>query len=48
MGMKNFVITKKLNIQDLNSLIITIKKFKPDFIFHLAAQAIVKNLILIL
>ena len=41
--MKNFVTTKKLNIQDLNSLTITINKFKPDFIFHLAAQAIVKD-----
>lgn len=41
--MNSFIISKKININNLNSLKFTINKFKPDFVFHLAAQAIVKK-----
>ena len=35
--------SKKINIQNLKLLKQTIVKFNPDYIFHLAAQAIVKK-----
>ncbi len=35
--------SKKINIQNLQLIKKTIKEFKPDYIFHLAAQAIVKK-----
>jgi len=35
--------SKKLDISNFKLLNNEIKKFKPDFIFHLAAQAIVKK-----
>ncbi len=35
--------SKKLDIRNFKSLDNEIRKFKPDFIFHLAAQAIVKQ-----
>ena len=35
--------SKKMNIQNLKLLTKVIKEFKPDYIFHLAAQAIVKK-----
>ena len=35
--------SKKLDVRNFKSLNKEIKKFKPDFIFHLAAQAIVKK-----
>ena len=35
--------SKKINIQDFNKIKKIIKSFKPDFIFHLAAQSIVKK-----
>lgn len=41
--LSNSIISKKINVEDLSTLKSTIKKFKPDFIFHLAAQAIVKK-----
>ena len=42
-GLDKLVKNKFIDIQDLNKLKKTIKVFKPDFIFHLAAQAIVKK-----
>jgi len=42
-GLEKIIISKKVNIQNSILLKNTIKKFKPDFIFHLAAQAIVKK-----
>lgn len=40
---KNKIIDKKLDIRNLKKLKIFIKKQQPDYIFHLAAQAIVKK-----
>jgi CDP-glucose 4,6-dehydratase len=37
------ITNKKINITDLRKLQRAIKEFKPDYIFHLAAQAIVKK-----
>ena len=37
------VISKNINVYDLNRLKKTITKFKPDYLFHLAAQSIVKK-----
>ena len=37
------ITNKKINITDLRKLQKAIKEFKPDYIFHLAAQAIVKK-----
>ncbi len=34
---------KRMDIRDLSKLKSVIKKFKPDFIFHLAAQSLVKK-----
>ena len=44
-GLLNFekVRSKKIDITNLKILKKEIKRFKPDFIFHLAAQAIVKK-----
>ena len=39
--MSNLIISKKININNLNALKHTIDE--PDFVFHLAAQAIVKK-----
>jgi CDP-glucose 4,6-dehydratase len=36
------ILSKKLDIRNLNTLKNFIKKYKPDFVFHLAAQSIVK------
>ena len=40
---KNKIIDKRLDIRNLKKLKIFIKKQQPDYIFHLAAQAIVKK-----
>tara|TARA_B100001057_G_scaffold67099_1_gene60788 strand:+ start:363 stop:1436 length:1074 start_codon:yes stop_codon:yes gene_type:complete len=42
-GLKNIINSKKIDIKNDKLLNSSIKKFKPDFIFHLAAQAIVKK-----
>jgi CDP-glucose 4,6-dehydratase len=42
-GIKKKIISKKIDIQNLINTKKVIKDFKPDFIFHLAAQAIVKK-----
>ena len=42
-GLEKIIISKKVDIQNSIQLKNTIKKFNPDFIFHLAAQAIVKK-----
>ncbi len=41
--LKNKIIHKKVDIRNLNILKKTIKKYQPDFVFHLAAQALVKK-----
>ena len=41
--LKKKIIFKKIDIKKKHLLEKEIKKFKPDFIFHLAAEAIVKN-----
>ena len=40
---KNKIINKFFNISNFKMLNKTIKNFKPDFIFHLAAQSLVKK-----
>ena len=35
---------KKIDLRDSKKIIKEIKKFQPDYIFHLAAEAIVKGL----
>jgi len=40
---KNGIITKKLDIKNLKKLKKTIINFKPNFIFHLAAQSLVRD-----
>ena len=47
LGLKKFVKSKKIDIKNNKLLKLKIRKYKPDFVFHLAAQAIVKSLILI-
>ena len=37
------IVSKKIDIQNLKKVKQTIKQFKPDFIFHLAAQSIVSK-----
>jgi CDP-glucose 4,6-dehydratase len=37
------IVSKKLNIQNLKALKNIIKNYKPDFVFHLAAQSLVKK-----
>ncbi len=37
------IISKIIDIRNLNKLRSTFKKFKPDYVFHLAAQSIVKR-----
>ncbi len=41
--LKNKIINNKTDIRNLKRLIKVFKKFKPDFIFHLAAQSLVKR-----
>lgn len=41
--LSNKIRSKKIDIRDLNKLSTQINKFKPDFIFHLAAQSLVKK-----
>ena len=43
LGLKKFVKSKKIDIKNNKLLKLNIKKYKPDFVFHLAAQAIVKK-----
>ena len=40
---KNKIIDKKFDLKDITTLEREIKKFQPDFIFHLAAQSLVKR-----
>ena len=42
-GLNKFIKNKIIDIQNKKQLSNIIKKSKPDFIFHLAAQAIVKK-----
>ena len=42
-GLNKFVKNKNIDIQNKKQLHSFIKNLKPDFIFHLAAQAIVKK-----
>tara|TARA_B100001559_G_C16494150_1_gene619897 strand:- start:961 stop:2040 length:1080 start_codon:yes stop_codon:yes gene_type:complete len=41
--LKKKIIDKKIDLKDIRSLEREIKKFQPDFIFHLAAQSLVKK-----
>ena len=41
--LKDRIIHKKIDIRNLKVLKKTIKKYQPDFVFHLAAQALVKK-----
>ena len=43
LGLNTKIKEKFLDIRDLNKLKKTVRNFKPDFIFHLAAQSIVSN-----
>ena len=43
LGLKKNIIDKRLDIRDLTKLKKTINNFKPDFLFHLAAQPLVKK-----
>ena len=43
LGLKKKIKTNFIDIKNLNNVKKTIKKIKPDFIFHLAAQALVKK-----
>ena len=40
---KKNIINKKIDIKNLGSLKKAFKKYNPDFVFHLAAQALVKK-----
>ncbi len=42
-GLNNLIKSKKIDIQNHSHLKKIIKSFEPDFIFHLAAQSIVKK-----
>ena len=44
---KNIIFIKN-DIRDFKSLMLVFKKYKPEVVFHLAAQPLVKNLIKIL
>ena len=37
------IVDKRFDIRDLDKLEEVVKKYKPDFVFHLAAQAIVRK-----
>mgnify|MGYP001189653921 CR=1 FL=1 len=43
LNLKNKIDLKKIDLRDSKKLTNTILRFKPDFIFHLAAEAIVKR-----
>ncbi len=43
LSLKKNIIDKRLDIRDLAKLKKTINNFKPDFLFHLAAQPLVKK-----
>ena len=43
LGLGKKVKSKKIDIQNLKEIKKIIKTFKPDFIFHLAAQSIVRK-----
>ena len=43
LNLKNEISDKRLDLRDLNKLKKLIKNFQPDFVFHLAAQALVKK-----
>ena len=43
LNLKNKISSKMIDITNLKQLKKTFIKFKPDFVFHLAAQAIVKS-----
>ncbi len=42
-NLKNKIVNKKIDVRNLDSLKKNFKKYKPDYVFHLAAQAIVKK-----
>ena len=41
--LKDKILSKKINIKNFNALNKEITNFKPNYIFHLAAEAIVKK-----
>jgi CDP-glucose 4,6-dehydratase len=43
LGLNKKIIEKNIDIRDLNKLKKIIKKYQPDFFFHLAGQSIVKK-----
>ena len=42
-NLKNKINHKKIDIRNLKLLKKTFKRYKPDFVFHLAAQSLVKR-----
>ena len=44
LNLKKKITFKKIDLRDSKKIIKEIKKFQPDYIFHLAAEAIVKGL----
>jgi len=42
-GLRKIIKSRKINIQNSNLLKKNVKKFNPDFVFHLAAQSLVKK-----
>ena len=43
LNLKNKIKHKKIDIRNLKKLKKAFKKFKPDYVFHLAAQSLVKK-----
>jgi len=43
LNLEKKIIDKRLDIRDLKKIKREINKFKPDFLFHLAAQSLVKK-----
>lgn len=43
LGLEKKIKSKKIDVQNFNDIKKEVKNFKPDFIFHLAAQSIVKK-----
>ena len=43
LNLKNKIIDHRLDIRNLSKLKKIVKKFKPDYVFHLAAQSLVKK-----
>ena len=43
LNLKKKIIDKKIDLKNIKSIEKEVKKFQPDFIFHLAAQSLVKK-----